>query len=134
MTDLKPSDFQITDNPICSQLVNTLGRAELEFAAALIILWHQVQKHESFTEFSRLDVVSLFGSKETAFTDAHEFVLVWGRNPFWRPDPMGLQTQGFVEGWTGGREDAGSKGRFTSKFFEVVETERQRRQEKGLVW
>lgn len=42
MTDLElvravPHDFKITDNPICPQLVSTLGRAELEFTAALII-------------------------------------------------------------------------------------------------
>ena len=129
MTDLLPKDFQITDNPICSRLINTLGSARLEFAAAVIIRWHQLHGHENWIEFSLADIGSLFG---TGVEDADPIVLVWAHNPFWRPDPVTLWSKGFIEGWM--ENHPHKKGKLTDKFFEAIERERERRKSKELAW
>ncbi len=129
MTDIKPSYFEITDNPICQQLVATLGRAELEFTAALIIRWHHVNGHEDWVPFSRADIATLFGTGNGEGADT--IVLVWGRNPFWNPSPADFDRGGYVEGWGQGRHDADSKGTLTPKFFEAVRAVREAREQRA---
>lgn len=90
-------------------LIATLGKSELEFAAALIIRWHQARGLEQWTPVSRAQIVELFDAPDP-------LVAEWARNPFWRPDPHGLVAGGWVEGW----KDADDPGTVTPKFLEAV--------------
>lgn len=117
-----PSDFSLHYSTIVSQLVGTLHKAELEYAAALIIKWHKLRGSEAWINFSREDIATLFKADSPDPT-----LLEYGRNPFWKPDPMGLVEQSFVAGWDYGPENAGLIGRFTDKFFEAVANEWTRR-------
>lgn len=130
MTDPKPKHFEITTHPICQQLIGTLGKSELEFTAALIVRWHHVHGHDDWVPFSRADIATLFGSGDGE--DADAMVKVWGRNPFWRPDPIAFDRAGFLVGWGEGRNDADQKGTLTPKFFAAVRAEWDRRAERGM--
>lgn len=114
MTHPLPADFSPHYSNIVHQLVGTLHKVELEYAAALIIKWHRLRKCENWIDFSRADIATLF--KE----DVDPTLLEYGRNPFWQPDPMGLLEKGYVEGWDYGPENVALLGRFTEKFFEDV--------------
>lgn len=122
-TDIKPTDFPIGDSPIVQALINTLGKSELEFAAALVIRYHHVHGLTEWTPVSRADIATLFDEP------ADPIAAGWARNPFWRPDPHAFVSAGFIEGWLGG---ADSKGTLTARFFEHVEREHARRRAAGL--
>jgi hypothetical protein len=117
-----PTDFSPHYSNIVNQLTGTLHKVELEYAAALIIKWHKLHDSETWIGFSREDVATLFKSDSP-----DPSLLEYGRNPFWKPDPMGLVEQGFVEGWGYGPENVGLIGRFTDKFFDAVAHEWTRR-------
>jgi len=122
MTTIRPSDFIISDNPITQALIGTLGRAELEFCAALIIRWHHARGAQDWEAVSREDIAKLFGSDPIAGA--------WARCPFFRPDPFAFARGGFITEWLDG--DASSKGELTPKFFEAVSREWERRERLGL--
>ena len=121
MTRPLPSDFSLHYSNIVNQLLDTLHKVELEYAAALIIKWHRQRDCESWISFSREDVATLFN------VDVDQTLLEYGRNPFWQPDPMGLVEQGYVKGWEYGPENVALLGRLTEKFFEAVSTTWDRR-------
>lgn len=121
-----PTDFSPHYSHIVSQLVGTLHKAELEWAAALIIKWHKLRGCDNWIGFSRDDIATLF--KEDG---ADPTLLEYGRNPFWKPDPMGLVEAGYLEGWDYGPENSALIGRFTDKFFEAVAREWS---ERSLSW
>jgi hypothetical protein len=100
---LKPGDLRIEPMGIISA---SLGHAETEFVAALIIRWHHVNKHEEWQPFSRADIATLF--------DTDPVTQQWARNPFWKPDSREFMEMGFIEGWT---QDPSVKGTLTDKFF-----------------
>jgi hypothetical protein len=108
---MKPYNFQIDTSGMSAQLVGTLHKAELEFAAVLVIRYHHVHKLEAWTPISRRDVATLFESDT-------EGAMKWGKNPFWRPDPYGFFEQGYITGWGEGPD---VKGLLTQKFFDAVE-------------
>ncbi len=116
---IHPNTIPITNHPIVQGLINTLGRAELEFAAALVIRYHQAHGLTEWTPLSRNDIAKLFEK-----SNPDPIVAVWARNPFWNPDPYELANQGFITGWMEGPD---AKGTFTLKFFEAVEHEHARR-------
>jgi hypothetical protein len=90
-------------------LCDTLGKAECEFVAAMIIRWHHTNNHTSWQPLSRRDLVSLL--------DKDEMTKAWAQNPFWRPSPYDFAQKGFIEGWD---KDPDSKGTLTDKFFEKI--------------
>lgn len=114
---MKPSDFHINPNNIgmALELVSALHKAELEFAATLIIHYHQQKKFEDWVPTSRTEIANFMRDDVTSRR--------WAQNPFWRPDPHGLLTEGYVEGWDG---DPDTKGVFTLKFFDAVQESRER--------
>jgi len=117
-----PTDFSPHYSYIVNQLTGTLHKAELEFAAALIIRWHKLHSSETWIGFSRDDIATLFNP-----ASPDPGVLEYQGNPFWKPDPMGLVEKDFVDGWDYGPENAHMIGRFTNKFFEAVAKEWTRR-------
>jgi hypothetical protein len=117
MASIKPCDIHLTDDPIVQDLINTLGRAEHEFVAALIVRWHHVHELAEWTPVSRDDIVTLFEPPAP-------IVAAWGGNQFWRPDPHAFEEAGFIVGWRG---TAASKGTLTPLFFEKIEAEHSRR-------
>lgn len=100
---LSPSDLRI--DPM-GTVMGSLGKAELEFVAALVIRWHQVNNHTEWQPMSRQDIASLFENDEA--------VQEWAKNPFWKPTPYEFAAQGFITGWNEGPE---VKGTLTDKFF-----------------
>lgn len=92
-------------------LTGTMGKAELEAAACLIVRCHHVN---SFTEWQPLQMPMLADLIRDDLVTRE-----WGRNPFWQPRPYALQDAGFVEGWIVG--DPTSSGMVTSKFAEMIE-------------
>lgn len=86
-------------------LTATLGHAESEFVAALIIRWHHVRGLKTWTPISRLDIAHLLQ------TDG--MVQEWAKNPFWRPVPIDFANRGFIVGWN---QDPDNKGALTDKF------------------
>lgn len=88
MADFRPSDVVLSVFP----LGDTLGRFELECAAALVIWtlrrngngWRRVW-HDEVEACLRADVLS-----------GVEPVLSWCRNPFFRPDLVGLHARHFA--------------------------------------
>lgn len=114
---MKPSEIHLNDNPITQALINTLGRAELEFVAALIVRYHHVHGLAEWSPVSRVDIATLFEQPDP-------IVAAWGRNPFWNPDPAGFINAGLIEGWGAAAE---AKGTLTPKFFAALEAEHARR-------
>jgi hypothetical protein len=92
-------------------LTDTMGKSELEFAAALIVRWHIVNGHEEWVPFSRMQIVELLRPDKPDPVAAE-----WASNPFWRPDPHGLMAQGYVSGW----ETPTAPGTVTEKFLNAV--------------
>ena len=74
-------------------LPNAFGRAELEFAGVLVVLWHYDQKHVDWQRVSPKTVV------EWALASELPIVVKLRNNPFFLPDFEGLRVKGFVEGW-----------------------------------
>lgn len=109
-----PADFSPHYSNIVFQLTGTLHKAELEYAAALIIKWHKYRNCHNWVGFSRTDIATLF--KE----NSDPTLLEYGRNPFWEPDPMGLLEKGYIEGWDYGPENADMIGKLTDKFLDAV--------------
>jgi hypothetical protein len=117
-----PTDFPFHYGYIVNTLAGTLHKAELEYAAALIVRWHKLHSSDAWIGFSREDIATLFNRSNPDPT-----LLEYGHNPFWQPDPMGLVENGYVDGWEPGPENAHTIGRFTDKFFEAVAKEWTRR-------
>jgi hypothetical protein len=103
----KPS--QVSIDPI-GAIVATLGKAEHEMCAALIVRWHHRHSPDEWTPMSRADVATLLDGND-------ELVASWGANPSWRPEPGAFAHAGFVDGWSVG---ADAKGTLTAKFFEGI--------------
>jgi hypothetical protein len=74
---MKPSNFSIDSSGMSGQLIGTLHKAELEWAAVLVIRYHHMHKLEEWTPVSRSDVATLFSSDT-------EGAMRWAANPFWR--------------------------------------------------
>ena len=96
-------------------LVGTLGKGELEFAAACIIRY-QLIKGDGLTWIP----VPIEDFLE--FIQADEQAREWGKNPFWRPDFIGLAQGGWIDGWVPG--DMACVGTVTEKFIEAVSNPR----------
>lgn len=105
---MKPTDIAI--DPV-GCIVDTLGRVELEFVAALIVRWHHLYSPDEWKPVSRAELALLFGFDETP---PDELVAGWARNPFWRPDPMAFWRAGFITEWD---RDATARGTLTTTFF-----------------
>lgn len=90
-------------------LVNRFGRAELEFAAAIIVRWHHVHSPEAWTTVTRRQIAD--------FISADEQVREWLKNPFMQPDPSGLVAKGYIAGW----ESADAPGSFTPEGLRLLE-------------
>jgi hypothetical protein len=105
---LKPDEVFI--HPI-GCLTNTMGKAELEFAAALIVRWHVVNGHADWVPFTRRQISELL-DPEKPDPVAGE----WASNPFWCPDPYGLVQNGYVTGW----KTPDAPGAVSEKFLSAV--------------
>lgn len=99
-------------------LTGTLGNAQLEFAAAVIVRYHQDNGLVNWTPILAAD---FFEWLKTSI------VLEWMRNPVWRPNFVGLIDGGWISGWTTD-EDREKRlaaiGTVTPKFIEAVSTPR----------
>jgi len=122
----KPGDVLIDDDPIIPAFVNTLGRSELEFCAGLIVRWHQVRGHADWVPVSRVDIAQFMQD----YANGDPYLSRCIRNPFWKPDPYTFSREGYID-WPE-NSPADTKGELTSKFFEAVEKEHNRRRERGM--
>jgi hypothetical protein len=89
-------------------LPGTFGKAELELAAVLVVLWHYEERNEDWTPVSCRTVI------EWSLKTELGSVVSIGTNPFFLPDFEGLRIKGFVEGW----DDADTVGMFSTARFE----------------
>jgi hypothetical protein len=112
---IKPADIHLDYDPFAQDLINTLGRAELEFAAAMVIRWHHVHSPDVWVSVSRREIAQ-------SITDP--VIEVWAQNPFFRPDWMQLLRLGFIAGWNA---DVDARGHLTEKFFAAYKREHDRR-------
>jgi len=119
---MKPADITLSEHSIVQGLISTLGRAEHEFVAALIVRWHRVQGLKDWAPVSRDDIARLFDAPDP-------IVAAWARNPFWRPDPGAFAASGYIDGWQHG---PASKGTLTPRFFNALDAEHARRRELRL--
>lgn len=94
-------------------LTDTLGQAELEAAAALIVRWHHVHELKDWQPVSRQDVLELFESDDVA--------QAWATNPFWRPAPFEFMNAGFIVGWSDSDAGVAAKGTLTQKFLDALQ-------------
>lgn len=85
----KPADF-LRFMPF---LPSVFGKAELEFAAVIVILWHVDQGLTVWTGVSPKTVV------EWALKTEMPLMVRLRTNPFFSSDFHGLQKSGFVWGW-----------------------------------
>jgi hypothetical protein len=108
-TAIRPSDVVI---PPVGILTNTLGKAEVEAAAATVVRYHHANGLAKWTAVSRQQLAD--------FCAADEVVQRWCDNPFWRPYPDRLIADGWVDGWKPGLEHADLPGRVTEKFLHAI--------------
>jgi len=103
-------------------LTDTLGKTEIECAAAVLVRYHVARGLVEWTP------VTLRELGEYLMTD--DVVRRWATNPFWRPDPYGLAAGGWVKGW----ETPDAPGEVTSDFlFAVANPGSWRGRNRGLV-
>jgi hypothetical protein len=74
-------------------LTDTFGKAELEFAAVIVILWHVDQNLDVWTPTSAETVV------DWALKTELPLMVKLRHNPFFTPDFHGLKFEGYVDGW-----------------------------------
>jgi hypothetical protein len=86
--DFKPSEIQLLTPPLTA----TMGRSEIEFAAALMV-WTCAQSGDAWRAVSGVEIRELITK---AIDTKAEPVFDWIRNPFLRPDFHGLQERGFA--------------------------------------
>ena len=100
-------------------LLGTLGNANLEMAAAVLVLYY----HENdLDEWSSILAADFFDWIKTS-----EKVRGWMKNPVWRPNFVGLMDDGWIEGWTTDEDKEkrmAAVGTMTPKFIEAVSTPR----------
>ena len=99
-------------------LTGTLGSAELEFAAAVLVHYHH---DNDLVEWSPILAADFFKWVKTSI------VLEWIKNPVWRPNFVGLIEGGWIEGWTTDEDKEkrlAAVGTVTPKFIEAVSTPR----------
>ena len=87
---LKPQDVQLLD--VGSVRPDTLHKAEAEFAAAVLVRYHQAKELTEWTPVTRTELADFLGTDPEAEK--------WARNPFWRPSPRLLVERGYVVGWS----------------------------------
>ena len=104
----RPADLII--DPM-GTFIDTLGSAETEMCAALIVRWHHANNHDTWMPVSRQEIAD--------FLMTDPIVAQWAKNPFWRPDPTRFVREGFVDGWV--VAEPGAKGTLTPKFFEKLQ-------------
>ena len=92
-------------------LPDTFDKAEKEFAATLVVLWHYDMKHDDWTPVSPKAVI------EWAFETDLRSVKAMRSNPFVRPDFVQLAADGYVDGW----ENVDAIGVFSAKGLERLE-------------
>lgn len=105
---------QISLHPMGS-MVGTLGNSELEFAAACVLRFQLVRGDGD--AWIPIPIEDFF---EVIKTD--EQVKEWGKNPFWRPNILGLAKDGWIDGWVPG--DMECVGVVSEKFIEAVSNPR----------
>lgn len=103
----KPADLPL--EPM-GTFIDTLGSAETEMCAALIVRWHQAVGHADWVPVSRAEL------GEFLLTDP--VIAAWAKNPFWHPVPFRFAAEGFIDGWS---TDPNTKGTLTPKFFEKLQ-------------
>lgn len=97
------------------QITGSLGKAGLEQAAALFVRVLQLRGAKTWEPITTKQCAHLMGGDGR---EMDEYVKVWTKSPFWRPDLRGIVEQGFIEGWVEGEPDA--EGRFTEKFHDAL--------------
>jgi hypothetical protein len=102
---IRPSDVRLEEGGF---LTDYLGKAEAEFAMAVVVRWHLANGHTEWTPVSRAELANFIGEDE--------LVREWVRNPFWRPSPGLLVERGYITGWT--RDDVYAPGTLTPKALE----------------
>lgn len=107
MTQLGPNEVTIQPG---GMMVGTLGKSELESAAATIVQFHREMGLSEWSPF-QLDEFS-------CVINDSSIVQEWLKNPFFNADYSGLLAGGFVTGWVYG--DGSSVGRVTDKFIDAV--------------
>lgn len=100
-------------------LLGTLGNANLEMGAAVIVLYHHDHDLEEWSSIHAGDFFAWLKTSET--------VLGWLQNPVWRPNVVGLIDDSWVDGWTldeNKEKRMAAVGKVTPKFIEAVSTPR----------
>lgn len=105
---LQPKDVRIEETGI---IVGTLGRVELEAAAAMVVRYYVAHNLRSFD-------VMVNGGELLKWANTDEHIQRWDENPFWRPDFVGLIKGGWTEGWELGSPN--SLGRLNEKCTDAL--------------
>jgi hypothetical protein len=93
-------------------LVNTFEKCELEYAAALLIIWHGEQGYgDAWVPVSPKAII------EWAFETELPMVVEIRHNPFITPDFITLAARGYINGW----ESPDAVGTFSAKGLERLE-------------
>lgn len=91
-------------------LVDTMGQAEVEFLAVVIIRLPHVHSPSIWKTVTRAELRD--------FVKVDNQVRDWLCNPFWRLNTWAFCDNGYIKGWG---EDINSPGTLTEKFFDALE-------------
>jgi len=103
---ITPREVLVTESIVC---LATLGRCELEAAAAIIVLYHWERSPDAWIQFSRRQIADWIPTSSLLARAV--------ANPFWNPDIDGFIKQGYIEGCKG----IDDQGKLTQKFFDAIE-------------
>lgn len=90
---MKPKDLPVGD----IFLPGAFGKAEIEFAAVLVVMWHHHHGHmDEWVPVTRQQIIDFL---TTAAHEKREPIFSLVKNPFFMPDPNGLRDKGWFSGW-----------------------------------
>jgi hypothetical protein len=105
VSTVKPQDVMVPEIGI---MTATLGKAEAEMVAALLVRYHHAKGLTEWTPITRRELAD--------FLAADDMAKGWAKDPFWRPAPWLLVERGFIVGWS----NADDPGTVTPKFLEAI--------------
>lgn len=101
---IQPGDIL---TPAMGVYSGTMGKYEIEAAAALVVRLHHVNEWIAWTAFEMPQLATLVRTDPVS--------IEWAKNIVWLPDMFGLMYRGYMAGWISG--DPTSKALPTDKFF-----------------
>jgi hypothetical protein len=108
---ITPRQVIVSESCVCT---GSLGKAELEAAAACIVLYHWEHSPDEWIPITRRQIADWIPRSALL---ARAIV-----NPYWKPDIVGFCEGGYIEGWdVKGPAGADIPGTLTQKFFDALE-------------